>query len=294
MYNEWLPAVIGEDYMEQYELWSKYSDQRSEYNWDMNAQTRTEFGTAAFRFGHSMIGQNFDRKNVNTNSLIENVQLKDMFNMVTKYNEKDFLIEQLMNGMLRQPGKTAGVTFADDIVNNLFRNTTEKVGLDLPAFNIKRGRDHGIRPYVDYVFEVYGKKLTNWRQIGTEGFPSFIDDCKIMPSLYKSIEDMDLFIGGLCEEHVEGGMVGPTFATIIALQFHAYKFGDRFFVSHSNTKAAFTRAQFQAITEGATFHNLLCHSLEMQKIVDLGFGLGPQTTDCRDAKAIDVGVFWNY
>lgn len=160
------------------------------------------------------------------------------------------------------------------------------VGIDLPAFNIKRARDHGVPPYADYVQKIYGQNLTDWSQLGTPGFPTFTPECQNLSSVYtwvklklsfpqvsyqkkifyqrrgrpgrhrmrqklwnvnlqhlvnfRSPEDIDLFIGGLCEQPVSGGMLGSVFATIIATQFHNYKYGDRFFASHSNTEAAFT------------------------------------------------------
>ncbi len=46
---------------------------------------------------------------------------------------------------------------------------------------------------------------------------------------YDSPSDVDLFTAGLMEEPHDEGLVGRTFSCIIARQFQALKFGDRFF-----------------------------------------------------------------
>ncbi len=48
--------------------------------------------------------------------------------------------------------------------------------------------------------------------------------------MYASPSDVDLFTGGLAEvEHDGDSVVGATFRCLIAKQFEALKFGDRFF-----------------------------------------------------------------
>ena len=44
-----------------------------------------------------------------------------------------------------------------------------------------------------------------------------------------NINNVDLFVGGLAESHVEGGEIGETFGTIIKMQFEELRDGDRFY-----------------------------------------------------------------
>jgi peroxidase len=46
--------------------------------------------------------------------------------------------------------------------------------------------------------------------------------------VYGTIDNVDLFMGGLAENHVYDAVVGPTFQAIIARQFQALRAGDRF------------------------------------------------------------------
>ena len=45
----------------------------------------------------------------------------------------------------------------------------------------------------------------------------------------------------MMETHVRGGIVGPTFACIIALDFHNKKFGDRFYFETKDKKIRFKK-----------------------------------------------------
>ena len=45
--------------------------------------------------------------------------------------------------------------------------------------------------------------------------------------LYRSIEEVDLYIGGTIERPLEGSLLGPTFQCIVGDQFRRLRLGDR-------------------------------------------------------------------
>ena len=49
-----------------------------------------------------------------------------------------------------------------------------------------------------------------------------------LAAAYEHVDDIDLWVGGLAEEHVPGGLVGETFRAILVDQFTRLRDGDRF------------------------------------------------------------------
>ena len=56
----------------------------------------------------------------------------------------------------------------------------------------------------------------------------------------RSVDDVDLYAAGVSENHVSGGMVGPTFACIIAKQYRNLRVSDRFWFERPDPKLGFT------------------------------------------------------
>ena len=59
------------------------------------------------------------------------------------------------------------------------------------------------------------RQLTSWRQRPTEVDKKYWDKLK---DVYNTVDDIDLYVGGVGETSVRGGVVGPTFACLIADQ----------------------------------------------------------------------------
>ena len=63
---------------------------------------------------------------------------------------------------------------------------------------------------------------------------------KLLQQVYKSVEDIDLYIGMTSEETSEPkALAGATFACLIGDQFARLKWGDRFYYDLSNQKGSF-------------------------------------------------------
>lgn len=61
--------------------------------------------------------------------------------------------------------------------------------------------------------------------------------------IYNSIDDVDLFIGGVSERTVDGALLGPTFLCLIGDQFARLRRGDRLFYEEATAK--FTQRELQ-------------------------------------------------
>lgn len=57
--------------------------------------------------------------------------------------------------------------------------------------------------------------------------------------LYKNVDDIDLYVGGLLEKPLPGSVQGPTFSCITAESFSRWKFGDRLY--YEFPQAGFTQ-----------------------------------------------------
>ena len=51
---------------------------------------------------------------------------------------------------------------------------------------------------------------------------------RTLKSLYKNVNNLDLWVGGLAEDHVRGSELGPTFEKIFINQMIRLRDGDRF------------------------------------------------------------------
>ena len=58
IYNEWLPLIVGEDFMAKFGLYPLSWGFSEDYSSEFDPRITNAFATAAFRFGHSLIPEN--------------------------------------------------------------------------------------------------------------------------------------------------------------------------------------------------------------------------------------------
>ena len=207
-YSEFLPKLLGEDALPPY----------TAFDPSVEPNISTEFSTAAFRVGHTMLSSRLLRVDSRGNQ--SSLSLANAFFDPTHI--EDHGISGFLRGLIRQRAQEVDPLLVDEVRNLLFREGGGR-GLDLAALNIQRGRDHGVASYNE-VRRAYG--LTP--ALAFSDISSDIEVQQALGELYGDIDSLELWVGGLAEDHVDGAMVGEMFHAIISDQFRRLRDGDRF------------------------------------------------------------------
>ncbi|KAL7631961.1 UNVERIFIED_CONTAM: hypothetical protein RMT77_017717 [Armadillidium vulgare] len=226
-YSEFLPIVLGPNFMNRHGLTlnratTSFNTFNNAYDQNICASAPSVFATAAFRFGHSLIPDQY-------NTVSGPVLLERNFNNHDVTLNPNSFPSHFLHAIVTQRAMPMDHRFAQAITNKLFaQGPNFNVGSDLIARNTKRGRDHGIPGYVEWFNACEnGLFITDFPDL-EEIMPLNVVDAFRMLYRNGNVEDIDLFPAGAAEFEVPGGLVGPTFACIIARHFQNLKFGDRF------------------------------------------------------------------
>ena len=157
-------------------------------------------------------------------------------------------------GLINQETNRMDNAITTELTNHLFERPGSGFGSDLAAINILRGRELGVPPYNEFR-EYCG--LT--RALHFEDLAGFMGNLTIskLSAVYASVDDIDLFTGGVSEYPVPGAIVGPTFACLIAEQFSALKKGDRFWFENKGWPSSFSPLQLEEIRK-SSLARILC------------------------------------
>ncbi|XP_069702687.1 salivary peroxidase/catechol oxidase-like isoform X3 [Periplaneta americana] len=250
-YNEWLPVVLGRDYMDKFELSPRDNGFTKLYDDTLNPSITNVFATAAFRFGHSLIQshmQGFTRfGNVRQNLELSHHQ----FTPFVLY--EDGALDNFVRGLSTQPSQRFDRFFSKQLTDHLFQGDLD-FGLDLVALNIQRGRDHGLPPYNDWR-EVCGlPRAKSW-----ENLQDVMDAQSVaaLRALYPSVDEIDLFVAAVAEKPLPGALLGQTFVCLVGDQFARLRRGDRFFYEEGGQPSTFTSQQLEQIRK-ANLARVLC------------------------------------
>ena len=113
----------------------------SGYDTTIDPSIVAEFAHTVYRFGHSMLTEQFDRLDVDFNS--SEVGLIAAFLNPLAYAESGPTPEQATSAIIRGLTRQAGNEI-DEFVTEALRNNLLGLPLDLASINIARGRDAGV------------------------------------------------------------------------------------------------------------------------------------------------------
>ena len=208
-YREFLPLLLGPNALPPY----------TGYQPTVDPGISNVFSTAAYRVGHTMLSPTLRRLDQHFQSIGDLSLAASFFNPVEISNPG---IEPYLRGLCRQIDQEVDCYLVDGVRNFLF-GPPGSGGFDLASLNIQRGRDHGL-PRYNAARQAMGlaPKVT---------FADVTSDPELqtkLASAYDTPNDMDIWVGGLAENHVNGGVVGELFFTILRDQFTRLRDGDRF------------------------------------------------------------------
>tara|TARA_R110002111_G_scaffold107056_2_gene165461 strand:+ start:28274 stop:30550 length:2277 start_codon:yes stop_codon:yes gene_type:complete len=210
-FNEFLPALFGTGVVSEY----------TGYDSTVDPSIANEFSNAAYRFGHTMLSSELLRLDENGNVADEgNIALLNAFFNPSELEQNG--VDSLLRGATVNVAQEIDNELVDDVRNFLF-GPPGADGFDLASLNIQRGRDHGL---ADYNSTRVALGLS-----AVESFSDISSDLEVaakLEALYGTVNNIDLWVGGLAEDHLPGSSMGETFTAIIVDQFERLRDGDRF------------------------------------------------------------------
>lgn len=239
-YSHWLPLIVGDSGMD---MLGPYGG----YNPNVQPMISNEFATAALRFGHSLINPILSRFNAHHEEIPQgHLPLHKAFFAPWRLVYEGG-VDPLMRGMFMVAAKIKKPQ------QNLNTELTEKlffsahaVALDLAAINIQRSRDHAIPGYNEY------RKFCNLTYANDfEDLKKEISDPEVrkkLKEIYGHVKNIDIWVGGILEDQVKGGKVGPLFQCLLVEQFRRLRDGDRFWYENPSV---FKPEQLVQIKQGS-------------------------------------------
>ena len=239
----------------------------AEYQPDINPNITAEFSQAIYRLGHSMLTEDVGIVNAADQgvsvTLIEAFLNPIMFGqqgaaaIVTGTSQvagneiDEFVVGAVRNFLVGLPldlaainiarGRDVGLGTLNEVRADLFAQTGEESLMPYESW-LDFG-DHLLHPgsLVNFI-AAYARDpaialarsngdLNLARSLATAALsdPIFMDGDAMGLGLDMGFQDIDLWIGGLAERKVTGGMLGSTFDFVFAMQMLALQNGDRFY-----------------------------------------------------------------
>eukprot|EP00069_Balaena_mysticetus_P000451 bmy_03552T0 len=238
-YRDYLPLVLGPVAMR------KYLPKYHAYNDSVDPRIANVF-TNAFRYGHTLIQPFMFRLNNQYQPMQPNprVPLSKVF-FASWRVVLEGGIDPILRGLMATPAKLnrQNQIAVDEIRERLFEQVM-RIGLDLPALNMQRSRDHGLPGYNAW------RRFCGLPQPSTVGELGTVlknlDLARKLMAQYGTPSNIDIWMGAVAEPLNSEGRVGLLLACLIGTQFRKLRDGDRFWWQN---KGVFSPQQQQALAK---------------------------------------------
>lgn len=251
-YSELLPALLGEEAMNEFNLKPLESGFYYGYSIDLNPSISNALAVSVMPFIYTMLPEKLERY---TQALQRNgvKRMSDTyFNPSELYNSEMF--DEYIIGLMSNSARIPHLFYNNEMTNSVSKQMKE--ALDLISVIIQQGRDHGIPAYTEWRKSCKLKPVDDFSDL--QGIMSNTVIQKLA-SIYSSVHDIDLFTGGLAERSVRGAAIGPVFTCLLARQFAYLKKSDRYYYENDLPPNSFSRDQLTEIRK-SSLANLLCEN----------------------------------
>ncbi|NXF30734.1 PERM Myeloperoxidase, partial [Nyctibius bracteatus] len=251
-YRDYLPLLLGTSFRRLIPPYRGYKE-------SVDPRISNVF-TLAFRFAHAAVPPTVDRLNQNYKPTGPKLLLRSTFFAVWRI-VKEGGIDPYLRSLMANQAKlmTQKQMVVDELRDRMFEQV-ERIGFDLPALNMQRGRDHGLPGY------------SSWRKFCGLSQPSGLKTlakvlrnrglAKKFMRLYGTPKNIDIWLGALAEPFVKGGRVGPLMACLIGTQFRNVRDGDRFWWEN---KGVFTPQQRSSLAK-ISLSRIICDNTHISKV----------------------------
>ncbi|XP_067944137.1 probable oxidoreductase PXDNL [Watersipora subatra] len=287
-YSEFLPILLGKRNMFRYRMKSRgaWQESSSGYNDRLQPGIRNEFAAFSFRVGHSLVPEGITPLNASYTSHGSMNQFEYL--LMNPHLLHTFGVGDVLRGVITDAAKEPGTDISHHL-EKAFRFSNRTLGgMDLIAFNIQRGRDHGIPSY------------TEMRKICRLSEPNTFEELDMpqevkekLASVYRSVKDIDAWTGATSEHKAPGAMVGELNLCILGRQFRSLRLGDRFWYEFQQPNVGFTSGQLAEIWK-ITLARVLCDNLDMVTVPPKVFELKQRNSllnlrvPCTEIPSLDL------
>lgn len=216
VYEEWLPAILG----------AKLPRYKG-YDENVNPTVSVEFTTAAFRLGHTLVGDGVSRIGRNGNRLPTKPAHEMFFEPGAQFTSRG--MEDFIRGAAGTLAQEVDEKVVDTLRNFLFENVEEEEGFDLVALNLQRSRDHNVARF--------NKLREVFLGSSARSFADITRNTRIQKKLrqaYGSVENVEAWTGLMAEDKNRGVGVGRTLEGMLKTEFGRLRDGDQFFYLRKN------------------------------------------------------------